>query len=271
MQFEHLLYDVTEQVAVITLNRPDRYNAMNELMRQELLASIRHADQSDDVRAIVITGAGKAFCSGGDMQDKAKARENQDSDDNQAKPGIIMERTTPMRDKIILAMRESDKPLIAAVNGVAAGGGMTLALACDIRIGSSKARFSQSFTRRGMHPDSGSTYFLPRLVGMAAACDMIWSGRMVEAEESLKLGIVSRITEPEELLPATLEMAKSYTTGAPIAIRLAKTSLYRNLDASLQDAMQYENFAQSICRETDDIKEGIMAFMEKREPKFTGR
>jgi enoyl-CoA hydratase/carnithine racemase len=216
------------------------------------------------VRAIVITGAGKGFCAGGDV--KAMQEANQAA---RARP--LAERVAPSRDRTVLLMRDSPKPLIAAVNGAAAGAGMNLALACDIRIGSSAARFSQAFVRRGLHPDWGGTYFLPRVVGMAKACEMIFTGQIIDADEALRLGIVSAVHPPERLLAATQELATKIAQGPPIAIRLARRALYRNQDADLKSALEFETFAQNICSETQDAREGIAAFVEKREPTFMGR
>ena len=171
----------------------------------------------------------------------------------------------------MLFRSDSPKPLIAAVNGAAAGAGMNLALACDIRLASSAARFSQAFVRRGLHPDWGGTYFLPRVVGMAKACEMIFTGQIIDADEALRLDIVSAVHPPERLLPATYELAAKIAQGPPIAIRLARRALYRNAEADLQSSLEFETFAQNICAETDDAREGIRAFVEKREPTFSGR
>jgi 2-(1,2-epoxy-1,2-dihydrophenyl)acetyl-CoA isomerase len=182
-----------------------------------------------------------------------------------------MERVAPSRDRTVLLMRDSPKPLIAAVNGAAAGAGMNLALACDIRIASTAARFSQAFVRRGLHPDWGGTYFLPRVVGMAKACEMIFTGQIIDAEEARHLGIVSAVHAPERLLPATYELAAKIAQGPPIAIRLARRALYRNQEEDLRSSLEFETFAQNICSDTEDAREGIRAFVEKREPTFSGR
>jgi 2-(1,2-epoxy-1,2-dihydrophenyl)acetyl-CoA isomerase len=264
MQSEHVLYEVTNRVATITLNRPERLNALTPTMRRGLLDAVLESDSRDDVRAIVVTGAGRGFCSGGDVKAMNEANETGRSRD-------LSEKITPVRDKAVLAMREASKPLIAAVNGPAAGAGMNIALACDIRIASSTARFGQTFSRRGLHPDWGGTYFLPRIVGMAKACELIWSGRMIDADEALELGIVSQLTEPDALMPAAVGMARSFVAGPPVAIRLAKRAMYRGMETSLREALEFETYAQNICSETDDAREGIRAFVEKREPEFTGR
>ena len=168
-------------------------------------------------------------------------------------------------------MREAPKPIIAAVNGAAAGAGMNLALGCDLRIASTAAKFTQAFVKRGLHPDWGGTYFLPRVVGMAKACEMIFTGEVIDAAEALRLGIVSRVVAPEELLPTAYDLARRIAAGPPVAIRLAKRSLYANEDLDLRGALQMETMAQNICFETEDATEGIRAFGEKRAPIFKGR
>jgi 2-(1,2-epoxy-1,2-dihydrophenyl)acetyl-CoA isomerase len=168
-------------------------------------------------------------------------------------------------------MRDCPKPIIAAINGAAAGAGMSLALACDMRIASSAAKFAQAFVKRGLHPDWGSTYFLPRVVGMAKACELIFTGDTIDATEALKLGIVSAVVAPEELMPEARKLAGKIAAGPPVAIQLAKRALYHNLEVDLRAALEFETFAQNVSKETEDAKEGVKAFMEKRAPVFRGR
>ncbi|MFT7218433.1 MAG: enoyl-CoA hydratase/carnithine racemase [Candidatus Azotimanducaceae bacterium] len=264
MELEHLQYVVSDHIATITLDRPETLNALTPAMRVSLLQAIDDANTSDDVRVIIITGEGRGFCSGGDVKAMNEARKA-------GTANVLEDRIAPIRDKIVLAMRNADKPIIAAVNGHAAGAGMNIALACDIRLASTQAKFGQTFARRGLHPDWGGTYFLPRLIGMAKACEMIWSGKSIDADEALRLGIVSDVHEPDALLPAAIDLARSFASGPPIAIRLAKRAMYRGMDTSLEEALEFETFAQNICGATEDAKEGIAAFVEKREPKFTGK
>ena len=263
MQFEALLYDVQDHVATITLNRPERLNALSPAMRTELHEAVVASGQRDDVRVIVITGAGRGFCSGGDVKAMNERNESGAKTD-------LADIVAPTRDRTVLAMRDSPIPIIAAVNGAAAGAGMNVALACDIRIASSTAKFGQTFARRGLHPDWGGTYFLPRLVGMAKACELIFTGKMIDAAEALHLGIVTEVTEPDELMPAVLKLAAEIAAGPPIAIQLARRAMYKNAETSLREALEFETFAQNICRESDDAKEGIRAFVEKRSPQFKG-
>ena len=263
MAYKCLLYDRQDGIATLTMNRPERLNALGDTLREDLHDAIVRASSDPEVRAIILTGAGRGFCSGGDVKAMHEAKEG-----NRERP--LLDKIAPLRDKTILAMRDAPQPIIAAVNGPAAGAGMNLALACDIRLASTAARFGETFVKRGLHVDWGGTYFLPRLVGMAKACELIFTGEVIGAETALALGLVSKVVPPEQLLPATLELAHTIAAGPPIAIRLAKRALYHNQEVDLQAALEFETFAQNICSATEDAKEGIRAFVEKRAPRFQG-
>jgi len=264
MTYECLLYEVKDGIATLTLNRPDRLNALGGSLREDLHDAVARSAADPEVRVMVITGAGKGFCSGGDVKAMGEAKAGQ-----RERP--LIEKIAPGRDRTLLAMREAPQPIIAAVNGAAAGAGMNLALGCDIRIASTAARFTQAFVKRGLHPDWGGTYFLPRVVGTAKACEMIFTGDVIDAAEAERLGIVSRVVAPEELMPAAYELARRIAAGPPVAIRLAKRSIYANSELDLRAALQVETMAQNICFETEDATEGIRAFGEKRAPVFKGR
>jgi len=264
MTYECLLYEVKDGIATLTLNRPDRLNALGGSLREDLHDAVARSAADPEVRVMVITGAGKGFCSGGDVKAMGEAKAGQ-----RERP--LIEKIAPGRDRTLLAMREAPQPIIAAVNGAAAGAGMNLALGCDIRIASTAARFTQAFVKRGLHPDWGGTYFLPRVVGTAKACEMIFTGDVIDAAEAERLGIVSRVVAPEELMPAAYELARRIAAGPPVAIRLAKRSIYANSELDLRAALQVETMAQNICFETEDATEGIRAFGEKRAPTFKGR
>src|SRR5262249_7235980 len=248
-----------------TLNRPERLNALGDTLRDDLYDAVLRASQDLEIRAMVVTGAGKGFCAGGDVKAMNDAKEGRAP----ARP--LEDKVAPLRDRVLLAMRDSPKPIIGAVKGAAAGAGFNLALGCDIRLASTAAKFSQAFVKRGLHPDWGGTYFLPRVVGMAKACELIFTGAIIDAAEALRLGIVSQVLPPEELLPAAQSLARAIAAGPPIAIRLAKRGLYRNAESDLRTALEYETFAQNTCFETEDAAEGIRAFVEKRAPQFKGR
>ena len=264
MTYECLLYEVKDGIATLTLNRPDRLNALGGTLREDLHDAVTRASADPEVRVMVVTGAGKGFCSGGDVKAMNEANEGR-----RTRP--LMEKVAPGRDRTLLAMRDAPQPMIAAVNGAAAGAGMNLALACDIRIASTAAKFSQAFVRRGLHPDWGGTYFLPRAVGMAKACELIFTGEVIDAPEALRLGLVSKLVAPEELMPTAYELARKIAAGPPIAVRLAKRAIHRNAESDLRSALEFETFAQNVCSETEDAREGIRAFVEKRSPVFRGR
>ena len=262
--YKCLLYELRDRIATLTLNRPERLNALGDTLREDLYDAITTAAADPDVGVLVITGAGRGFCSGGDV----KSMNERAQSGTTSSPS---ERFTPLRDRTILAMRDCPKPVIAAINGPAAGAGMNLALACDMRIASSAAKFSQAFVKRGLAPDWGGTWFLPRVVGTAKAFELIFTGDTIDAAEALRLGLVNAVTSPEALMAETLKLARKVADGPPVAIALAKRAIYHNLDADLRAGLEFETFAQGLCRETEDSKEGVRAFMEKRAPVFRGK
>jgi enoyl-CoA hydratase/carnithine racemase len=264
MTYKCLLTDVEERIATLTLNRPERLNALGDTLREDLLDAIVKLGADPEVRVLIITGAGRGFCSGGDVKSMSER-------DQAAHVPSPVERYAPLRDRIILAMRDCPKPVIAAVNGPAAGAGMNLALACDLRVASSAAKFSQAFVKRGLHPDWGGTYFLPRVVGTAKACELIFTGETIDASRALELGLVNAVVAPEALLSETRKLALRIADGPPVAIALAKRAIYHNQDVDLRSALEFETFAQNVTRETEDAKEGVRAFIEKRAPVFRGR
>jgi len=230
---------------------------------EELLEAVKEADSDPEVRVVVITGAGKAFCSGGDV------------DEFIAGTGQALFRNSPgeryaMHD-VVLTINKSDKPFIAAVNGVAAGGGCNLALSCDIRIASEKARFVQVFARRGAFPDWGAIHFLPRLVGYSKAAELLFTGEPVNSQESLKIGLVNKVVPHEQLMEETSQMAERIASNAPIPVNYIKRGLQDFYESDLDQALNYESMCMSICRNTDDFKEGFKAFLEKREAVFNGK
>lgn len=264
MTYESLLYDVKDRIATMTLNRPERLNALGGSLREDLLDAIQKAGADDEVRVIVITGAGRGFCSGGDVKAMSEREKSGDG-------GAIKDKYVPIRDRIVIAMRECPKPIIAAVNGAAAGAGMSMAMACDIRLAANTAKFSQAFVKRGLHPDWGGSWFLPRIVGTAKACELIFTGDAIDAQTAFDLGILNAVVAPEALMEETYKLAKKIADGPPIAIQLAKRAIYHNEDVDLKAGLEFESFAQNITKETEDYREGVKAFVEKRAPKFGGR
>ncbi|HEX7928937.1 MAG TPA: enoyl-CoA hydratase [bacterium] len=261
---QFILMDVKDRVATITLNRPERLNALGQNMRDDLLKAVQRAKDDEGVRVVLITGAGRAFCSGGDV------KEMSDRVDSGATSRRDFE-IWPIRDRILAEMRGMPKPVIAVVNGVAAGAGCNLALGCDMRIASDKASFTQAFVKRGLHPDWGGTYFMPKMVGTARAMEAILSGDMISAQQALEWGMVNRVVPQAELTDAATEWAQRFAAGPPVVFALAKRAIYRNLDADLTTALEYEAYAQRVVWQTEDAAEGIKAFVEKRTPEFKGR
>jgi 2-(1,2-epoxy-1,2-dihydrophenyl)acetyl-CoA isomerase len=264
MNYQCLLYDVQERVATLTLNRPERLNALGDSLRDDLHDALNEAVRDPEVRVLVITGAGKGFCSGGDVKSMSERAESSSS------PSAT-ERYAPIRDRIILAMRDCPKPIIAAVNGAAAGAGMNLALACDLRIAASTAKFTQAFVKRGLTPDWGGSYFLPRVVGIAKASELLFTGDVIDAAKALELGIVNAVVAPEALMAETRALARRIAAGPPVAIALTKRAIHHNQDVDLRAALEFESFIQSVARDTEDYREGVKAFIEKRSPTFRGR
>ena len=263
MSYETILAETTEGVLTLTLNRPDLYNAFTPEMGRELTDALKAAGRDGVVRAVVITGAGRAFCSGQDLKlvDEVLA-----GDGPPGLGGLIRRHY----NGLILAMRRLEKPILASVNGVAAGAGMSLALACDLRIASDKASFLQAFVNIGLVPDSGSMYFLPRLVGLAKALELCLLGERVSAEEAQRIGLVSRVVPAEELAAVTGELARKLASGAGKAIGLTKRGLNRALETDLDGMLEYEALLQEVAGRTADFREGVTAFKEKRPAAFTG-
>ena len=260
--YEHILVSEANCVTTITLNRPDKLNSFIGHMRRDLAEALEHAGSNRSARCVIITGAGRAFCAGGDIAFMAELMERRDSDE--------FERILGAGQRVIGAIRSMTKPVIAAVNGPAAGAGFNLALACDLRVASTDATFSQSFVKVGLHPDWGGTYFLPRMVTPNKACEMFFLGETIDAAEALRLNLVNQVVAPEELQAATLQLAERLRAAPPIALASVKQAVYMSDSSDLDEMLRYETEAQLRCFESEDGHEGIRAFFEKRDPRFTG-
>jgi 2-(1,2-epoxy-1,2-dihydrophenyl)acetyl-CoA isomerase len=260
--YEHVLLERTDGIGTITLNRPDKLNAFAGRMRQEIAEAVREMAADAGVRVLVITGAGRAFCAGADIGYMRDLLEQRDTDG-------FAELVEAGRHAVT-AVRETPKPVIAAINGPAAGGGANLALACDIRIASDRASLGQTFNRIGLHPDWGGTYFLPRLVGPSKALELIFSGEMIGADEGLRIGLFSKVVPHDTLLDEAHAMAAMLAQKPPRALALAKRAVYASGDASLAEVLDRELAHQLECFQTTDAREGLAAFLEKRPPRFTG-
>jgi 2-(1,2-epoxy-1,2-dihydrophenyl)acetyl-CoA isomerase len=261
MSYKDLILTKDEGVAVVTLNRPDKLNALSAAMAEELPSVVDEIRGDDSVRAMVLTGVGRGFCSGADVSFLSTKPEGRFSIDS----------VTERLGSWALSMRDMPKPTIAAVNGLALGVGLSLALACDIRIASENARFSVMFVRWGMIPDFGATYFLPRTVGHSKACELTFTGETFDAREAERIGLVSRVVPHDELIAATKELATRIAKGPPIAIGFAKRAIYKGIEGDLISQLEFETYAQGVCFQTEDQREAGKAFMEKRQAEFRGR
>ncbi|GAB3194382.1 2-(1,2-epoxy-1,2-dihydrophenyl)acetyl-CoA isomerase [Pontibacter aydingkolensis] len=259
MTYECLLYEVQEGVATITLNRPDVFNAFNDQQSYDLQDALKQVARDEQVRVVVLTGAGKAFCSGQDLKAIASASKRDLSES-------LEKRYNP----IIRAMRNLPKPIICKLNGVAAGAGCSLALACDLVVASTAASMIEVFVNVGLVLDSGSSFFLPRVVGSLKAFELSTLGSKVTAEEALQLGMVNKVVAPEELDAAVAELAARYAAGPTKAIGLMKKMLNKSFSSTLDEMLDYEAHCQKIAGNSDDYKEGVTAFNEKRRPQFKG-
>ena len=260
MTFSNILYEQAEGVVTITINRPQRLNAISMEAVNEMMAALAQANTDDSVRVVVITGAGDAFCTGADLKDAPKLN-----------PAMAYEVVGLYLD-FTQAIRNVEKPVVAKVNGLAVGGGCCIALASDIRIASERASFSLAFVNIGISgADMGATYLLPRLIGYGRACEMLMTGEPVDAREAERIGLVNRVVPHEELDAATQTMVERLASRPPLGLKFTKKALYSGLDKDMKTEFDYEHFAQVTCLLTEDFQEGRRAFMEKRQPVFRGR
>ncbi|HEY7876722.1 MAG TPA: enoyl-CoA hydratase-related protein [Gemmatimonadaceae bacterium] len=262
MSYEFIRVDREDAVGTLVLNRPEKLNAFAGTMRREIADALDELERDDGVRVIVITGAGRGFCAGADVAYMAQLIERRDE--------TAMAALVEAGRRVVTTMRESAKPVIGSINGVAAGGGANLALACDYRIASEHARLGQTFNRIGLHPDWGGTYFLPRLVGPAKALELFWMADLIDAAECVRLGLVNRVVPHDALADETRAVARTLAAKPALALSLAKRAVYRSLGHTLPEMLDYELDAQLRCFRGGDATEGITAFLEKRPPVFGG-
>ena len=266
MSYSTILYEKKGHVAIVTLNRPEKMNASTDIMYEELLDCFGVVDGDAEVRVMVVTGAGKAFCAGADLKDRFLPKIEK------RKKGLLKDVTGEISERGALALSRICKVTIAAVNGVASGVGCTLALGCDIRVASETAKFGFPFLRVGILPEFGSTYYLPRLVGIGKACELVFTGQTVGAEEAKAIGLVNRVVPLEKLMEETFAMAEKMVQMPPLALTISKRALYQGLRApDLASQLQYEALALVHLFGTADHEEGVRSFLEKREPVFKGQ
>jgi 2-(1,2-epoxy-1,2-dihydrophenyl)acetyl-CoA isomerase len=259
-----LLTEKKNGVGIITLNRPDKLNAFSDELTFQLQDALKEMEKDKEVRAIILTAAGRGFCAGQDLQSRSIAQEMGE------RPSLgdsIRRRYNP----IVIRLRRIEKPIIAAVNGVAAGAGASIAFACDYRIVTDKVNFIQSFTKVGLIPDSGATFILTRLVGLTKAFELMLSADKLSAEEALKLGIVNKIVGEDDLMKEAIALAEKLAAGPTKAFGLTKRAVNRAVFDDLEELLEYEASLQEIAGRSDDFAEGVKAFVEKRTPQYTGK
>jgi len=259
MTTEDLLVERNDSVLRLTLNRPDKLNAMTLDMKRGIIRALKEAATDDTIRAVVLTGAGRGFCAGVDLDDLQEST-----------LGWLVADQNIIKD-MILTLTGYPKPVIAAVNGVAVGIGYSLVLACDIIIAAASARFGGLWIKRGLHPDGGTTWLLPRRVGTGKAQELLLTGRLVPAEEAVRIGLANQVVPDAELAQATGEMVALLAQGAPLAQAWTRASIYQGMTMDLGTMLDYETRAQSVLNFTEDCKEAVAAFMEKRPPVYRGR
>ncbi len=268
MTYEQILYEINDQILTITLNRPDRLNALTPKMREELIDAFGQADADDQVRAIIVTGAGRAFCAGADLGSGVKTFDYQ-TRDGQTNP----EKHRDGGGRLTLRIFESIKPTIAVINGPAVGIGITMTLAMDIRIAAQDAKFGFVFARRGIVPEACSSWFLPRIVGISRALEWVFSGRIFSAQEAVDCGLVRSSHAPDQLLPAAESLAREIVDNtSAVSVALARQMLWRMLGADHpMEAHKVDSRGIYYTGRSSDAREGITSFLEKRSPNFTDR
>jgi enoyl-CoA hydratase/carnithine racemase len=260
---DQLLFDVQDKIATITLNRPEKLNAFTTEMLNDWMGALEESAQRDDIHVVVLTGAGRGFCSGGDVghiRDRAE-------DSAYARKVALANRV----HRIPLFLETFDKPVIVAVNGVATGAGMDMALMGDIRIAARSARFAETYVRIGIFAGDGGTWYLPRIVGMPKALELFWTARFVEAEEAEHLGIVNKVVDDADLMSSTYEMAGQIAAQPPIAVRMMKRAAYQGARMDLRTHLDMAASHMAAIYSTDDHREAVDAFQNKRKPEFKGR
>lgn len=264
MSFVKIQFEVQAGVATLTWNRPDRSNAFDDEMTTETLEALKQIERDAAIRAIIVTGAGKNFCAGQDLAAFVERRQAADA-------GTVREHLLRGYNRIVTKIRTIEKPFIAAVNGAAAGAGLGVCCACDLRLVSENAKFRMAFIGIGLAPDSGTSFLLPRLIGYGRALEMAMTNELMDAQEALATGLANKVLPPEELMDATMTLAKNLANAPTRGIGLTKRAFNRAMVTDLEGALDYEAYVQNIAIETQDHQEGVNAFLEKRTPTYTGK
>ena len=267
-EFVEYAADAASRIARITLNRPERLNALNDQMQLEVTDALTQAESDNDVRVVIITGAGRAFCAGGDLNDLGGSSDGNGAGWTSGNADEVR-RSFRSAQGMILGVQQCEKPVIAMVNGVATGAGLDLACVCDIRIGTARSRFMSAYVRIGLFPGFGGTWLYPRTLGsLGRAAEMLFTGDFLEADEAYRLGFLNRLVDADELEATTISMAERIAAGPPIAIRLSKLMLYKGLEFDLETAMKMAAAGETITLTSQDHVEGVTAFRQKRAAEY---
>ena len=268
-----ILFEVENQIATLTLNRPNALNAFSMEMIHDWISYLEEVRDSDDIRVLVLTGNGKAFCAGGDLktmlQGEGFVKQNEDNKVDMTSTGMARKNSLwKYIQRIPLLMQEIDKPVIAAINGDAVGAGLDMALMCDLRFASSTARLGEGYIKVGLVPGDGGAYFLPRIVGIDKALELLWTGDLLSAEEAKEIGLITYVESPDELMKKVYALSERLANNPQSAIRIMKRAVYQGLNMELRTTLDMISSQMGLVTELPDFKEGVQAILDKRKPNF---
>ncbi len=265
MDFETIILKKQDHIATLTMNRPDRMNALTTQMLNEMISAVDDINRDDDIRVMVLAAAGKAFCSGADLSDGGRISGLAGT------PNEMWNNIRSSYQKVALGLQHMDKPTIAMVSGPAVGAGCDFAFGCDMRVGSEKARFRNSFVKVGLIPGGGGTWLYTRVMGLGRGLEFLFTGDFLEAEEAARIGVLNRLVPAAQLEQATMELAHKIAKNPPLAVQMSKVMAYKALESDLEEALAMSAAYQALALSSEDHREGVNAFMEKRDGQYKGK